>query len=78
MQSVNVAFMGCASFDQARKVYSVARAKLGEILSGMVLSSSSGPLPKRESYSVTVCPCASFYWRSVILFKLKLVECHFD
>lgn len=30
-----MAFMGCASFEQARRVYSGARAKLGEILSGM-------------------------------------------
>lgn len=33
--SVNVAFMGCASFEQARRVYSGARAKLGEILSAV-------------------------------------------
>lgn len=36
VQCVNVAFMGCDSFEKTRKVYSTARAKLGEILSGTI------------------------------------------
>lgn len=32
--------MGCASFEQARKMYTIARAKLGEILSGRSVAMS--------------------------------------
>ena len=40
MQSVNLALMGCESFDQVQSVYMTGRRMLGEILSGTELMQS--------------------------------------